>query len=973
MSIADGRLEDLTRWNRAGLKRFRYVDGDAATWLEELRVALLGLYLETDEIDYRRPDMWRHFFQRPDIFGRDADPVQKDQALNKVRDLFAASLKWGDLALPLPDKLETSRQRSSRLLAAYDKGRQDHGREIMRAFARAAHVLLGHADAYANEGYLRTATQWENVRRLAAMVNYQPTPPASATTNIALIVEDDATSVEIARGLAVKHTPPEGGAPLIFETLGAVTVHPDLNCARAEGWNRNGALLPTAKPGVWLVPDKVSLAQGDLMVLVNGKSGTAVSLKSVERDEAALTARLGFSAALPSGIEIADAELHTGPADVMTGLAKSKSGVSVAIKAQNLAQFSNGILVEFQDQNKKTKGYGQVIGIADGVINIATDVEIGTGYQVAAMSPVDKTTIDGSNYIQSAVEENVVIRQGNSFQDKALGEETVKGEFLAYRYKLPAGINRGYFHPPAGMFQEFQALDLWPDIIIVKPDKATKIVQFPGKPPKGMEAGDWFAARRGSTLTALCVKGVTTASDSFYIEFDGEVAQPDKTEFFGPMRHILHVEDHDRNPASVVEGGKVRIAGLTEAARNLVKAGRKVLIDQARDGKIASAEAEIASAEPTGGGLLLLGLKSKTSLGAFKKGWTCFRFNTVAVSHGETKGSKTLGSGDAEQRRQVFDFDIKKISFVPSTTAEAGVAPDLDVMVNDQIWSWADFGDYSAEGTRSYSTSLTETGGLKIHFRQRLPSGLNNVRVARHRIGVGLKGTGIPPFSFTKPMKKSRYVKATVQPAATAGGADMEPVSSAREQAPGRLVANDRAVSLHDFETLTARHTSVWQAVARQTAGSGAVPAIRITVVPANGGALASIEDDLEAYIKARSLPGAAFSLENYEDLKIAIGATIRVDTGAFDRTNVEAAAIAAVEADFALRQRGIGQTMFIAEIMASIEAVTGVETVTVQTFEPIGGVPARIAVISGSNAAIVPTRKQVAWAAKVAITAEAI
>ena len=61
--------------------------------------------------------------------------------------------------------------------------RREYAWEIMRAFARAAHVLLGHLDAYANEGYLRTATQWDNVRKLAAMVNYQPAPAASAISD----------------------------------------------------------------------------------------------------------------------------------------------------------------------------------------------------------------------------------------------------------------------------------------------------------------------------------------------------------------------------------------------------------------------------------------------------------------------------------------------------------------------------------------------------------------------------------------------------------------------------------------------------------------------------------------------------------------------------------------------------------------------------------------------------------------------
>ena len=52
-------LFDLTRWNRAGLSGFQYVDGDAAVWLEEERIALLGLYLRDIAPDDRTPEKWR--------------------------------------------------------------------------------------------------------------------------------------------------------------------------------------------------------------------------------------------------------------------------------------------------------------------------------------------------------------------------------------------------------------------------------------------------------------------------------------------------------------------------------------------------------------------------------------------------------------------------------------------------------------------------------------------------------------------------------------------------------------------------------------------------------------------------------------------------------------------------------------------------------------------------------------------------
>ena len=54
---------DITRWNRAGLRRFQYVDANAATYLEELRVRLADRFpgwqpiqrTGTEVEQYRRP------------------------------------------------------------------------------------------------------------------------------------------------------------------------------------------------------------------------------------------------------------------------------------------------------------------------------------------------------------------------------------------------------------------------------------------------------------------------------------------------------------------------------------------------------------------------------------------------------------------------------------------------------------------------------------------------------------------------------------------------------------------------------------------------------------------------------------------------------------------------------------------------------------------------------------------------------
>jgi len=176
---------DLTRWNRAGLARFRYVDGNALTFLEELRADLAARFPEWTE-----------------IHERDYDTPSPDWA-------------W----------------------------------EIVRAFARAGHVLGEHVDAYANEGYLRTATQWDSVRKLVAMLDVQPAPPASASTPLVIDAKDEPGT--LAAGFAVRHTPKDGGAPVVFETLEELALDPALNALHLAGWNLSPAPLvdlPPARP-----------------------------------------------------------------------------------------------------------------------------------------------------------------------------------------------------------------------------------------------------------------------------------------------------------------------------------------------------------------------------------------------------------------------------------------------------------------------------------------------------------------------------------------------------------------------------------------------------------------------------------------------------------------------------------------------------------------------------------------------------
>ena len=203
---------DLTRWNRAGLTRFRYVDGNAVEYLETLRQQLVDKF---------------------------KDPKTKRcEWLNPAEKIPANEMEPENETETLIQRQERLSQKQERILETYHQDRRAWAWEITRTFARACHVLTEHTNAYANEGYLGTATQWDHVRRLVKMLDYHPAPPASASTPLVLEAKEKKTGI-VAKGFQVKHSPEAGGAKIVFETLEDLVIDPALNELRPKGWNQS--------------------------------------------------------------------------------------------------------------------------------------------------------------------------------------------------------------------------------------------------------------------------------------------------------------------------------------------------------------------------------------------------------------------------------------------------------------------------------------------------------------------------------------------------------------------------------------------------------------------------------------------------------------------------------------------------------------------------------------------------------------
>lgn len=960
--------DDLTRWNRAGRERFRYVDGNAATFLEEVRLALLSRFLadppaENPGVDSGRSlDWWKTIWAAPPDASVDSAARQElDTQLAEIR----TRLRWGGplgsspLWVPLPARRELEGERSERLLAQYEAPRQDLGWETVRAFARAAHLLGEHLNAQANEGFLGTATQWESVRRLVAMLDVRPAPPASASTILTFAAKEGVRG-KVARGFQVKHSPPEGGAAVLFETLDELEVDAALNLLRPRDFDRNPE--PVSGDRLELAGRVPGLKVGEPLILEDEASGKLHAHRIRGVLEAPDATWVDVSPAVRSGVARGRARIHLVPKDRLVPIGPAAHGAQVGsvlylaeepvgLQPGEIVWISDGretLYRRVQDVRQRRLIFAQDLGglaVDHTVVGRAIPLPIHGRQQRAVEEPQVR---------QAGAEATVVVLKLSGDWSRLTGQrvgDLVPGAGGKPEVRTYSVMSADYLPivpssaqlPDAGYTQlrlewthaqdarNPQALlapplgGLWrADRFLIEEPDGLPLELRTGKPKKSA-GGDLAVVVRGGRLAWTRLAAVEIGAEEARLRATAWQDRGGAPFFLADTIVYSHFEKQARlagwqeNPTPL-SGNQVPLA-LPELPAAL-RPGRLLVAGLlGRPGKVKTLT--VASAEPDL--LVLNGLLPDGATHANLLLWG----NAALAGHGEAREEKVLGSGDGARSHQSFVFQERNLAFVADPAQPAGVRADVEVKVGERTWHQvASFVD-SGPTDPHYTVRITEDGWLEFGFGdgrrgRRLPTGANNVRL-RYRVGTGLAGN-LPAGRLEKPARPHPLIAEVRQPLPATGGNDVEGVESMRTSAPGSVATLGRAVSLEDFGRLAASQSSLWQARAFSLpTGLGRQESIRVVVVPAGGGPLGDLEATVRVFLEANALPGVSVRVDAYQSVAFALKVEVQVDSSEFDPVQVVAAVRARLFEELSLRRRALGQVLRIAEIYNSVEAVPGV------------------------------------------------
>lgn len=769
--------------------------------------------------------------------------------------------------------------------AALTARTDDFAVAVLDGWSVVADILAFYQERWANEAWLRTATERRSVAELARLIGYQPRPGVAARAVLAFTMPDApgapaAATIDV--GTAVQSVPEPGEQVHVFETVEAIEARP--------AWN---ALRPRAT-------SPQAITEGTRTLRLAG-TGTNVKAGDAMLFEADGAPAFGRVVSVDLGFDDTEVTLDLVPTAPLRGVAPSAGSSATALGG--LARTYEGCVVTAADLAAQALAGG--FSVDDLLDNFAACPPAPTHVFVFRA----RAAVFGHNALPFA----------------SL-PESVQATFVPPLNEHLRGSRIKGRKPSLDPRWADATLDAYPG------RRGARVLL--DSTYDGVAVGSAVVLQDGAKWAIYRVEGTADLSVSHFA-LTGRVTRLtlDKAESFGSFgirRTTVYgrpeaVALADAPLTTSVSGTEVALGTWVEglhAGRRVVVTGESATVrgtDIRHETTLAEVEHVLRRGEGT---RLTLAAPLPDEL---VRSTVVVAANCALATHGETR-SEVLGDGDATAAFPRFALRQPPLTWRSAPTP-SGTASTLEVYVNDVRWHEVPSLCERGPAERVYVTRSDEDGRTSVQFGDgrtgaRLPTGQQNVR-ARYRKGIGADAM-VRADRLTQLMSRASGASGVTNPCRAQGGDDAERLDDARENAPLTVLTLDRVVSLQDYEDFARAFAGITKAQATWTPAAGG-RSVLLTVAGRDGEA---VDDEVSANLLAALRRwGDEFvpvTVRPHRSRVFRVGGSLALDPDAVAGT-VVAAVVDAMRQAFSFAARSFGQPVALSEVVAVVHSVPGV------------------------------------------------
>jgi predicted phage baseplate assembly protein len=320
---------------------------------------------------------------------------------------------------------------------------------------------------------------------------------------------------------------------------------------------------------------------------------------------------------------------------------------------------------------------------------------------------------------------------------------------------------------------------------------------------------------------------------------------------------------------------------------------------------------------------------------------TALRGNNLTATHGATVADEPvyLADGTPGQRFALARTPVTHL-LTKEDSRRRRSRPELEVRVDGALWQQVESLFASGPADLHYTTEIDENDVMTVVFgtgaRGSVPAAGAEVQ-ARYRVGLGVVGN-VGADALTVPTALAA-VAAVTNPFPAEGGADRESADEAKIAGPGSVVAQERAVTLEDYELLAEGIAGVGKAKA-QVGLRGGYKVVQVVIAPENPQTVPppppsdDLRDTVEAHLESRMpvnrMAGVEVLDPSYVPIDITVEAHLTADAS---QTQVIEEIRGLVAGLLAFPAQDFGRPVRAGDVFSALFPVAGLEFVLLRRF----------------------------------------